>query len=190
LVNTGQADIDNLGFFMEGLQDEYYKVPGNISLRSGEQKSVDIEFFIPFYAKGGISSATLWIQGSGISQEKVFGLNIASSQEAPADNQTTPTGYASGLSMPSISFNEATYIVIFASLCFSMSIMLKKFSISKNDRSKITRHLSDAKTILSANNVRERVPEQKYDKVILTEFPNFLRFSKKLIKDDEDGKGN
>jgi hypothetical protein len=67
--------------------------------------------------------------------------------------------------------------------------MLKKFNIKRNDRSKIRSHLSDAKNFLSTREIKKS-PEEKYDKVILTEFPNLLRFSKKLIKDDDDGKGN
>jgi hypothetical protein len=183
IANTGQADV-SLGFFLDGLQDGYYVLPGNTSLKAGERKTLSIDLLIPFFAQTGVSSATLKVQGSGISQEKVFGLSIVETQES---NQTSPTGYAGSLSMPIISFNEATYIVIFALACFSASIALKKMRIAGNDNGKIRSNLFDAKKQLSGRGEPAK-SDDKYDKVILTEFPNFMRFSKKLVRDGENGK--
>jgi len=193
LLNNGQADIENLKVYFEGMPESYYKFSENISLESGEQKALFVDFNIPFYAEIGVSSATLKIEGNKISQEKVFGLNIVERNES--SNQTLPTtGLASGFTLPDINYLDIAFIALFAVACFSSAIILKKRKTTKRSRDNIKNILFEIKGTIKSNETRLRPQSNEksiYDKLILTQFPNFLNFSKKLIKTgSDDGKDN
>lgn len=197
LVNTGQADIDKLKVYFEGIPENYYKFSENVSLKSGEEKTFYIKFSIPFYAEVGVSSATLKLEGNNISQEKVFGLNIFEKSENKTSAIPT-TGLASGFAIPEINYLDVIYIALFAITCFSIAIIIKKKKIVKSDRAKIKNLLFDVKSFVKTEEnetqPQERTSKSIYDKLILTEFPNLLKFSKKLIKTknlgDINGKDN
>jgi hypothetical protein len=188
LVNTGQADIGNIAIYLDGLQKDYYVLPQNTSLKSGERKNLQLDFLIPYYAQSGISSVTLKIVSSDITQEKVFGLNVVGTEEA---NKTTSptTGLVSAFAVPKISYMDIVYITALSLSCFSFAIMLKKMRIVKGDKEVVRSSLTDAKNFVNSGNTAQRSGNEKYDKVILTEFPNFEKFSKNL-KGANDGKGN
>ncbi len=191
IVNNGQADINNLKIYLDGVPEGYYNFSENTDLRVGEKKSFDVSFSIPYYASKGISSATIKIDGYNISQEKVFGLNIVERNES--SNQTLPsTGLASGFTLPEINYMDVAFIILFAAACFSVAIILKKRKIVKSDRSKITGFLFDVRNFIGKDEVRHQEKNDRsiYDKLILTEFPNFLNFSKKLNRSGENGKND
>jgi len=191
IVNNGQADINNLKIYLDGVPEGYYNFSENTDLKVGEKKSFDVSFSIPYYAVKGISSATIKIDGSNISQEKVFGLNIVERNES--SNQTLPTtGLASGFTLPEINYLDVAFIILFAAVCFSSAIILKKRKIVKSDRRKITEFLFDVRNFIGNNEIRHQEKNDRsiYDKLILTEFPNFLNFSKKLNRSGENGKDN
>jgi hypothetical protein len=202
LINNGQADIDNLKVYFEGISESYYNFSENTSLKAGEEKTFYLRLSIPFYADTGVSSATLKIEGKNISQEKIFGLSIAEKGAGnEGKNVTLPsTGLASGFAIPNISSLEAVYISLFAVICFSASILLKKMNIKKNNREIIKKSLFDSKFLIKKDLIKDRIQENFnvknqniYDKVILTEFPNFLKFSKNLVQKNmggDDGKDN
>jgi len=191
IVNNGQADVNNLKIYLDGVPEGYYNFSENTDLKAGEKKSFDVNFSIPYYAVKGISSATIKIDGNNISQEKVFGLNIVERNES--SNQTLPTtGLASGFTLPEINYLDVAFIILFAAVCFSAAIILKKRKIVKSERSKITGFLFDVRNFIGKDEVRHQEKNDKsiYDKLILTEFPNFLNFSKKLNRSGENGKND
>lgn len=191
LVNNGQADINNLKIYFEGIPESYYNFSENISLKSQERKTFDLKFSIPFYADAEISSATIKIEGNNVSQEKVFGLNILEKNQTK--NETLPTtGLAIGFTLPKIDYLDIIYIVLFAVVCFSLAIVLKKIKIKKNGRENTRLLLFNVKNIIKQDE-KETKNQDNYDKVILTEFPNFMKFSNKLFKSnigDDNGKDN
>lgn len=187
ISNTGQADMKSLNLSIDGISDEYYSIDSSASLLSGEKKDMQIVFHVPVYAQDGISSATLRLEGNNVTQEKIFGLNVRSKQELQENaTPTTPTGMFTNVTLPYVSYTEMLYIALFAIASFSTVVILKKMRL-KSDRSDVTKTLSNVKGAISGGNTL-RNGQDRYDKVILTEFPNFMKFSKNLIKDDKNGK--
>jgi hypothetical protein len=165
-------------------------------LKSGEQKTLFVDFNIPFYAEIGVSSATLKIEGNNISQEKVFGLSIFEKSENITEKSPT-TGLVTGFTLPEINYMDVVSIIIFAVICFSVAIIMKKRRIRKSNKEKIKNTLFNIRDFIgtedSATGGRTQ-SSNPYDKLILTEFPNFLELSKKLINNkfmgEDDGKDN
>lgn len=192
LMNNGQADINNLKIYFEGIPESYYNFSENVSLKSEERKTFDLKFSIPFYAESGISSATLKIEGNNISQEKVFGLSVLEKNESK--NETLPTtGLVTGITLPEINYLDIIYIVAFAIVCFSLAIVLKKRKIKESGKENNKVFLFNIKNIIKQDEKETKNQNNDYDKVILTEFPNFMKFSKGLFKSnvgDENGKDN
>jgi hypothetical protein len=188
LTNTGQADIGDLKMRLDGIGKDYYTMADSASLRTGEKKEFQISFHVPVYAQSGISSVTLVVEASNVSQEKIFGFNIQEMQSQ--ENKTSsPTGMASSVSLPFISYTELAYLSVFTIASFSAAILLKKLKLVRNDRSKIKESLNGIKSELDNRTSPQKSDKgEKYDKVILTEFPNFMNFTKKLVKEDNDGK--
>jgi len=186
LTNNGQADLFDVKISLEGISENYYNIISDkIDLKSEEKKILYIDFFIPIYAETGISSASLKIEGVNVSEEKVFGLNIF---EKSKENETTssPTGLVTGFVLPEITYIDLIYIALFAVICFSIAIILKKLKIKRSKRHGIKNFLFDVKNFIEKEPQIQKNKTQKnvdsYDKIILTEFPNFLKFSEKLKK--------
>jgi hypothetical protein len=188
LVNDGQADVSNIQISLEGLPQSYYSISSNnIDLKSEQSKNLYLEFHIPVYADVGISSGTIKIESGNITEEKVFGLNIVEI----GDNSTSPsTGLLTGFTLPEISYSELTYIAIFAVACFSFVIILKKLRVRGNRRNDIKKFLSNVEGYVKSggHDTDTKKIDDSYDKLIVTEFPNFLKFSKKLTKNKGDEK--
>jgi len=197
LTNNGQADLNNVKISLEGLLENYYNiVSNNIDLKLGEKKTFYIDFFIPIYAETGISSATLKIINGNISEEKVFGFNIFEKNKKNETTTTPTTGLVTGFVFPEISYMDLIYIATFAVICFSAAIILKKRKIGKKSRDNIKSFLFDVKNFIkkeeSLQTTKSQENDSSYDKIIATEFPSFLKFSKKItkIKGDDNGKDN
>ncbi len=198
LVNNGQADINNLKIYLEGVPKGYYNFSENTSLKPEEEKTFYIKFYIPPYAEKGISSATIKVEGGGMIQEKIFGLNIFDKNETNKTITSPTTGLATGFSLPEVSYSDVILIVLFAVVCFSAAIVLKKRKINRKSKENIKNVLFDIRNFIKiedSNDVEKRVKgSDPYDKLILTEFPNFFKLSKKLINNkvmsDDDGKDN
>ncbi|MFH1473653.1 MAG: carboxypeptidase-like regulatory domain-containing protein [Candidatus Aenigmatarchaeota archaeon] len=187
ILNNGQADIKNIKISLEGLPESYYNiVSSNIDLKSDEKKTLYIDFFVPVYAEPGISSATLKIENGGIVEEKVFGFNIFEESESEA----LPTGLATGFALPQINYLDLVYIAIFAVVCFSVAVILKKRKVRKVGGTHSGSFLLDVGNYLRSSKPRINKPDSKnigsYDKLIITEFPNVMEFSKELRKNKGD----
>ncbi len=189
LTNNGQADLSDLKISLEGIPENYYSITSDSTdLKIEEKKTFYIDFFIPVYADTGISSTTLKIEDSNVSEEKIFGLNIFEKIE---ENETTaaPTGLVTGFVFPEISYLEVLYIVLFAVACFSVTIILKKRKVRKGSRGNIKNFLFDIKNFIEKEEpqtqkikVQKKSKKNNYDKIIATEFPNFLKLSENLKK--------
>jgi hypothetical protein len=189
LTNNGQADINDLKLRLDGIGKDYYTMADSASLRSGEKKELQVTFSVPVYAQTGITSVTIVAEASNVSQEKIFGLNIQDVQQGQVNVSSPPTGMASSFSLPFVSYTELAYLSIFTIASFSAAILLKKVKLVRSDRSKIKDSLVGIKNELESRKEIQR-PEKvdRYDKVIATEFPNFMSFTKNLVKDDNNGK--
>lgn len=188
LVNNGQADINNIEISLEGLPQNYYSISSNnIDLSPEQQKTFYIKFYIPVYAEVGISSATLKIESGNISEERVFGFNII---EKGGNQSTAPTGLATGFSLPEISYLDLMYISVFAVACFSIAIILKKVRVKEGKRDDIKKFLIDVECYMKRGETQDPDTKKKdgsYDKLIITEFPNVLNFSKNLTQTKNKG---
>ncbi len=196
LVNNGQADIEDITISLEGLSENYYKIiSDNIDLDSEERKTLYIDFSVPVYAEPGISSVTLKIENGNLSEEKVFGLNIFEKTEENITTISPGTGLGTGFVFPEISYLEIIYIIIFAAVCFSVAIIFKKRKVKKRGKNSSRNFLFDIKNIIEREEPQKTIKQKSsgsYDKIIATEFPSFLKFSKNLtkIKGGENGKDN
>jgi hypothetical protein len=188
LVNNGQADISNIEISLEGLPQGYYDISSNnIDLKSEQSKILYVDFYIPVYADVGISSATLKIESGNVSEEKVFGVNILEKGEG---ENNAPTGLATGFNLPEISYSDIMYIAIFATACFSVAIILKKLRVRGGKRNDIKKSLFNLKSRMSGEvgrEVRNQKTDKPYDKLIITEFPNVLKFSKDIKRTNNKG---
>ncbi len=187
LTNNGQADLFDVKISLEGVPENYYNIISDkIDLKSEEKKTLHIDLFIPIYAETGVSSATLKIEDGNVTEEKVFGLNIF---EKSKENETTtaPTGLVTGFVFPEINYLDLIYIALFAVICFSIAIILKKIKIKRSKRDGIKNFLFDIKNFIEKKEPQiQKIKTQKnvgfYDRIIVTEFPNFLKFSEKMKK--------
>jgi hypothetical protein len=188
LLNNGQADIEDIKISLEGLPENYYNiVSNNINLKSDEKKTLYIDFSVPVYAETGISSVTLKIENGNITEENVFGFNIFE----PGTNETTPTtGLATGFNFPQITLIEIIYIAVFAVVCFSVAIILKKRKVGSKKKNNEKNFLSDVEKYIKGENPQFKgiKPQNSgsYDKLIITEFPNVMELSKELTKNRGD----
>ena len=181
LLNNGQADISSLDVSLEGMPEDYYTIrPENVDLKVDERKTLYIDFSIPVYAETGISSATLKVEGTNISEEKVFGLNIFEEN----DIESSPTGLVTGFTLPEISYLEIIYIAVFAAFCFSVAVILKKKK-SGGKRDEVRKFLSGVERYMNNHSVTGS--KDSYDKLIITEFPNVMKFSKEITQVKERG---
>ncbi|NIO44786.1 MAG: hypothetical protein GTN36_04510, partial [Candidatus Aenigmarchaeota archaeon] len=172
-----------------GIPENYYSiVSDSADLKIEEKKTFYIDFFIPVYADTGISSVTMKIEDTNVSEEKIFGLNIFEKTE---ENETTtgPTGFAPVFVFPEISYLEVIYIISFAVACFSIAIILKRRKVKKTGGDKTKEFLFNVKNFIEKeepqiqeNKVQKKYQKTNYDKIIVTEFPNFQKFSKDLKK--------
>ena len=170
--------MNGLIISVEGIPENYYRTtPIDIDLEPDEKKYIRIDFSIPVYAETGISSATLRVEGGNISEEKVFGLNIFEENAA----KPSPTGLITGFVLPEISYLEIVYIILFALLCFSIAIILKKRKTG-GKRDDIRGFLFGIGKYLNyeMHENRNKGNYYSYDRLIITEFPNVLKFSKEL----------
>ena len=96
-----------------------------------------------------------------------------------------------GLTIPDITINEVFYVIIFLLFCIIAAIIIRK-KVSGKKRSDIYKYLFDVKLFMEKDDVEKEDKTKRYDKLILTEFPNFLKFRKKLINEKvvDDGKDN
>jgi hypothetical protein len=121
-----------------------------------------------------------------LSEEKVFGFNIFEINQ----NETTPTtGLATGFTLPQINYISLVYISIFAAVCFSTAIVLKKRKVSRKKTVNNKGFLSDVERYIKKEKPQTQdVPKNvgSYDKLIITEFPNVMKFSKDLTKNKSD----
>ena len=188
IVNNGQADISNIEISLEGLPENYYSIESNnIDIGPDQQKTLYIDFYIPVYADVGISSATLKIESGSISEEKVFGVNILEKDE---NQSNPPTGLATGFDLSDIKYSDILYVAVFATACFSFAIILKKFRIRGTKNNDIKKSLFELKGQVNGTRTggnRAQRTEESYDKLIITEFPNVLKFSKNLKRTKNRG---
>lgn len=186
LLNNGQADVENINISLEGLPENYYNiVSNNIDLRTGESKTLYIDFSVPVYAETGISSVTIKIENGNVTEEKVFGLNIYET----GTNETSPTGLATGFTLPQISYMQIIYIVVFAAVCFSTAIILKKRKVSNRKVVKSDNFLSDIERYIKNPQTQQiKQNDGSYDKLIITEFPNVMKLSKELTQKHKSDK--
>jgi len=186
LLNNGQADVNEIKISLDGIPENYYKISSNnIDLKSDEKRSLYIDFFIPVYAETGVSSAALKVENGNISEEMIFGFNIF--EEGESEPSPT-TGMLTGFTIPEIGYLEITYIVLFAVICFSIAIILKKRKVNRK-RDEIKNFLFSIGGYV--NNYEKGVGKKKpesYDKLIITEFPNVMKFSKELIQQKKGDK--
>ena len=186
MLNDGQADLEGIEITLEGIPENYYSVSSDrIDLISGERKTMSINFSIPIYADIGVTSVTLKVGNSDFEEEKVFGLNILNKSSAEA---SPTTGLATGFSIPLISYNDLIFVAIFAAACFSVAIILKKVKVSGEKTENDNSFLSDVENYIKKDDLRAKVNESgSYDKLIITEFPNVMKFSKELKQTKNKG---
>ena len=179
-MNNGQAEINNIDISLEGLPENYYNIVGNdVDLNPDEQKTLYIEFSIPVYAETGVTSATLKIESGNITEDKVFGMNIFKENESEA---APATGLFTGFELPEISYLEVLYISVFAVACFSVAIILKKRKVGGNRKDVKSYLLGVEKYVKTGVQPDGIQKSESYDKLIITEFPNVLKFSNELTQ--------
>lgn len=185
IVNTGQADFLNLNISLNGIPSNYYNMTNYIErINENEENKVYIYFSIPEDAEKKTYSVTLAVFNNEIRQEKIFGFTIAGKNETIIQT-TSPTGrFILPIALPELDSNMI-YIIIFAIICFSAAIILKKIKIRKAKRDDVKDFLFDVKDYF-----RKRKSElltnfrdySDYKKLISSEFPNAL----KNIRDEHD----
>ncbi|MBN2202764.1 MAG: hypothetical protein JW700_01065 [Candidatus Aenigmarchaeota archaeon] len=179
IVNDGQDDLTEMLLYLEGISQDYYTLqPDTISLKVGESRDITLDISIPVYMETGIRSVTLKSENNEITQELVFGLNVFETGE----QETVPTtGLATGFTLPQISYYELAFVGIFAAVCFSLAILLKKRKKFSN-RGEIRSFLIGVRKYMSTDGQPMHPNTGSYDKLIITEFPNVLKFSKNLTQ--------
>ncbi|MFH0929012.1 MAG: carboxypeptidase-like regulatory domain-containing protein [Candidatus Aenigmatarchaeota archaeon] len=186
ILNNGQINIDNIMLTLEGLPSEYYNIrPETIGLDVDESRTIYIDFSVPVYAETGISSVSLKAENEELSEEIVFGFNVFEED----DQVSVPTtGLATGFAIPQISYMELVYVGVFAVVCFSAAILLKKRTAG-DKRSNIRSFLFGVRKYMSFDDRTSVVKKDgSYDKLIITEFPNVLKFSNNLTQTEKGDK--
>lgn len=187
ITNTGQADLSGLNVSLSGIPSSYYNMSDFIGrLRQNEEVKVYVQFSIPEDAKKQTYSASLEVLNTEIKQDKIFGFTIIGKNDTT--EQATPTNPSGNFILPEINLSSlnssVVYIAIFAVICFSVAIILKKRKIRRAKRDDIKGFLFDVKDSLKKVKVETAPkPENNYKDLILKEFPN-------SISEDEYGKNN
>jgi hypothetical protein len=123
IANTGQTDITNISFIVEGVQ-EYCVLSANYteSIPVGQEKVIKLNFYVPANSSEGTFSGTIRVVSDQITKEKVFGFTVL---PVTQNNSTvTTTGYSIGL--PEINLDANIYILLFAIACFALAYKMKK----------------------------------------------------------------
>lgn len=149
IANLGQADFSDLKVAIKGVPESYYTISQATvdSLKSGEEKTVSVNFHIPSDAAKATLGGTIEISG-GYSASKGFGLTISSQQESTSAAQANataskssadsassgggfemPTGLASLAAMP-VSAGDIYNLALFAVASFSLALLLRRLRLS------------------------------------------------------------
>jgi hypothetical protein len=175
IVNTGQASLLGLNISLSGISNNFYNMTNYIErIGENEEDKVYIYFSIPEDAGKQTYSVSLAVYNDEIRQEKIFGLTVVDKNETIVENTPTPSGR---FILPKLDSNM-TYIIIFAIICFSVAIILKKVKIRKTKRDDIKDFLFDVKDdlrkrkVVVSTNFRN---ENDYKKLISSEFPNAIK---------------
>jgi hypothetical protein len=188
IINTGQADFTNLNISLLGIPSNYYNMTNYIErLKESEENKIYIRFSIPEDAAKETYSATISVFNGEIKKDKVFGITITGKNETTAESVSTPSGrFILPITLPKLDSNMV-YVIIFAIICFSTAIILKKIKVKKSKRDDIKNFLFDVKDHLRKRKI-EMITirnEIDYKKLILSEFPNAIKNLR-----DERGKNN
>ncbi|MEM5829349.1 MAG: carboxypeptidase-like regulatory domain-containing protein [Candidatus Aenigmatarchaeota archaeon] len=166
VINIGQAELYNLSISLEEIPSNYYKLQEKIEkLEVGEEKKLQIEFFIPVNASAGTSSGKIKVFNEEVSKEKLFGFTIIERNET-REAKTMPVGFFGRISLPQISQNYA-YLLLFAAISFSLAFSLKKRKIKSQSREEIKNSLLDIKEFLEERKNRAQSMETQPSEEIL-----------------------
>jgi hypothetical protein len=143
IVNTGQADIEQLNISLSGLPAGYFILPSFASnLSVGEQLKLTLQFSVPSNATPQTLSASLKITADGLVKEKVFGFTL----EPVNITANQITGYTP---LPEFSW-DYVYILLFAVVSFTLAFVLKKRKLEKEKRKEFNRLLFEVKQYFDA----------------------------------------
>jgi hypothetical protein len=159
VINTGQSDLSNLSLSLTGLPEEYFSIQDKIELiKAGEKVDIPVQFKIPENASEATLSLTFKVFSEEISKEGIIGLTILSENVS----QALPGLPSASFSLP-ITSSDITYLSIFAFVCISLAIFLKKFKKRAREREKIKNLLSGIKMEIRR---RKENPIQSFNKLV------------------------
>lgn len=184
LINTGQADLNNLSLSLVGLSEEYYELTSTINkIKAGGEVDFDIIFYIPSYAELGISGLTLEIVGEEFRQEKVFGYSIIEPVDEEEIETSPTTGFLTGIPIPQFTLDLISGVLLLSIVVVSVLIIRKKFV--KKNRREIKDILFDVKDYIKKRkvNIKSDVVSkiEGYDELINSQFPGILEKYTNLI---------
>jgi hypothetical protein len=141
------------------LPEEYFSIQEKIELiKAGEKVDIPVQFKIPENASEATLSLTFKVFSEEISKEGIIGLTILSENVS----QTLPGLPSASFSLP-ITSSDITYLSIFAFVCISLAIFLKKFKKKAKEREKIKNLLSGIKMEIRR---KKENPIQSFNKLV------------------------
>jgi len=167
VINTGQADIYNLSFYLKGLPENYFSMQESVEkIKVGEEIKVPITFEIPLNASANTYSLTFGIISGEINKEEIVGLTIYE-ENVTAQTQQQPSGFSfptANIVLP-FSLEEITYLSIFAVVSISTAYFLKKRKKRKvKGREEIKNLLFDIKREIQRKKIEN--PMQAFNELI------------------------
>ena len=201
IINIGQTSLYNLRINMTGT-DYYFVTPIIEELSVGEEKTLNVKFFVPLNVSKGTQSVVLSVSNDEVRKEEIFGFTI---EEIGLTTTTTPTGWAINIGLGQITsyLNSILFIIIFATVAFTTAYVMKKkrrkgnsdvdqlvFSMKNGHQNTINKLKSEITKL--NNNLKEepREKEQKPDSLPEQAKPESMKEMPKqnsLPKEQEKG---
>jgi len=155
LINIGQSELYELNISIEGIPKEYFALQDKIEkLEVNEEKVLKIEFLIPANASAGTSSCKIKVFNEEVSKEKIFGFTIVEKNQS-LSVKAAPVGFFGKIALPRISL-DWTFILLFATITFSLAFLLKKRKIKSQNREEIKNSLLWLKEYLKVKETEKR----------------------------------
>jgi len=156
LINLGQTDFHNLTISINGLPREFHDFPKTLeSLLAGEEKKIEIEFFVPEDAVKTAYTPSIRLSTEDLVTEQTFVFSVITpsneTQSTTTPEINLPTFSFPTLSLPTANIvlptfgSEILYILLFAVGAFSFAYLLRRRKTKNVERIGIKNLLLDIK---------------------------------------------
>jgi len=129
ILNTGQADLNNLQIYLEDLPFAYVLSQNYLSkMLAGERKNFTLAILIPANSSAATYSSKIKVVSEGLESTKNFGLTLIKSEKPQPQS-------AFMVKLPQINLHSTySYLIIFAAISFSLAFVLKKMKKKREKR--------------------------------------------------------